>query len=78
MPMRAERMRAVLDTMRLHSIYPIARIVVVKDPLLLLSMRYGSAATGAGIRWARGRCKFNDAVSEFTTEPATFRACCET
>ncbi|MBA3557245.1 MAG: GTP-binding protein [Gemmatimonadaceae bacterium] len=34
MPMRAERMRAVLDTMRLHNIYPIARIVVVKDPLL--------------------------------------------
>ena len=34
MPMRAERMRAVLDTMRSHNIYPIARIVVVKDPLL--------------------------------------------
>ncbi len=34
MPMRAERMRAVLDTMRAHNIYPIARIVVVKDPLL--------------------------------------------
>ncbi|MBA3557244.1 MAG: hypothetical protein H0W30_01470 [Gemmatimonadaceae bacterium] len=27
-----------------------------RDPLLLLSMRYGSAATGAGIRWARSRC----------------------
>jgi len=49
-----------------------------RDPLLLLSMRSGSATTGAGIRWARSRCKFNDAVSEFTTEPATFRACCET
>jgi hypothetical protein len=34
MPMRAERVRAVLDTMRAHGIYPIARIVVVKDPLL--------------------------------------------
>ena len=33
-PMRAERLRAVLDTMRAHGIYPIARIVVVKDPLL--------------------------------------------
>jgi hypothetical protein len=33
-PMRLTRMRAVLDTMRAHGIYPIARIVVVKDPLL--------------------------------------------
>ena len=33
-PMRADRMRAVLDTMRAHKIYPIARIVVMKDPLL--------------------------------------------
>jgi hypothetical protein len=33
-PMRASRMRAVLDTMRAHGIYPIARIVVVKDPVL--------------------------------------------
>jgi hypothetical protein len=33
-PMRADRMRAILDTMRAHSIYPIARIVVVKDPIL--------------------------------------------
>ena len=33
-PMRRERLRAVLDTMRAHGIYPIARIVVVKDPLL--------------------------------------------
>ena len=32
--MRAERVRAILDTMRAHSIYPIARIVVVKDPIL--------------------------------------------
>ncbi|MGH7718694.1 MAG: putative glycoside hydrolase [Gemmatimonadaceae bacterium] len=34
MPMRASRLRAVLDTMRAHRIYPIARIVVVKDPIL--------------------------------------------
>jgi hypothetical protein len=34
MPMRPARMRAVLDSMRVHGIYPIARIVVVKDPLL--------------------------------------------
>ena len=34
MPMRASRVRAVLDTMRAHGIYPIARIVVAKDPLL--------------------------------------------
>jgi hypothetical protein len=33
-PMRPERLRAVLDTMRAHGIYPIARIVVAKDPLL--------------------------------------------
>ena len=33
-PMSAKRIRAVLDTMRAHGIYPIARIVVVKDPLL--------------------------------------------
>lgn len=33
-PMRHERVRAVLDTMRAHGIYPIARIVVAKDPLL--------------------------------------------
>jgi hypothetical protein len=34
MPMRASRVRAVLDTMRAHGIYPVARIVVAKDPLL--------------------------------------------
>jgi hypothetical protein len=33
-PMRADRMRAVLDTMRAYGIYPIARIVVAKDPVL--------------------------------------------
>ncbi|HKG91440.1 MAG TPA: putative glycoside hydrolase, partial [Gemmatimonadaceae bacterium] len=33
-PMSPARVRAVLDTMRAHRIYPIARIVVAKDPLL--------------------------------------------
>jgi len=34
MPVSHRRVRAVLDTMRLYGIYPIARIVVAKDPLL--------------------------------------------
>src|SRR5919202_3365389 len=33
-PMRRERVRAVLDSMRTYRIYPIARIVVAKDPIL--------------------------------------------
>ena len=33
-PMSLTRLRAVLDTMRRYGIYPIARIVVAKDPLL--------------------------------------------
>jgi hypothetical protein len=33
-PLTAARVRALLDTMRVHGIYPIARIVVAKDPLL--------------------------------------------
>ena len=33
-PMSYRRLRAMLDTMRAHGIYPIARIVVAKDPLL--------------------------------------------
>ena len=33
-PMSYRRVRAVLDSMRTHGIYPIARIVVAKDPLL--------------------------------------------
>jgi hypothetical protein len=33
-PVPAARVRAVLDTMRANGIYPIARIVVAKDPLL--------------------------------------------
>jgi hypothetical protein len=34
MPVSSRRMRAILDTMRANGIYPIARIVVAKDPLL--------------------------------------------
>ena len=34
MPMSPARLRAVIDSMRVHGIYPIARIVVAKDPLL--------------------------------------------
>jgi hypothetical protein len=34
MPMSHKRLRAILDTMRANDIYPIARIVVVKDPML--------------------------------------------
>jgi hypothetical protein len=34
MPMSAARVRAMLDTLRAHDIFAIARIVVVKDPLL--------------------------------------------
>jgi len=33
-PMAEGRLRAVLDSLRAHRIYPIARIVVAKDPLL--------------------------------------------
>jgi hypothetical protein len=33
-PMSYRRLRAVLDTMRAYGIYPVARIVVAKDPLL--------------------------------------------
>jgi len=33
-PMSHARLRAMLDSMRAHHIYPIARIVVAKDPLL--------------------------------------------
>jgi len=33
-PMSYKRIRAILDTMRQYRIYPIARIVVAKDPLL--------------------------------------------
>ncbi|MDB4907935.1 MAG: putative glycosyl hydrolase domain [Gemmatimonadetes bacterium] len=34
MPMSDRRLRAILDTMRSYGIFPIARIVVAKDPLL--------------------------------------------
>jgi hypothetical protein len=35
--MRPTRLRAILDTMAAHNIYPIARIVVAKDPLLAVA-----------------------------------------
>jgi hypothetical protein len=38
-PMSYRRLRAVLDTLRAHDIYPIARIVVAKDPLLASAKR---------------------------------------
>jgi hypothetical protein len=38
-PVPAARVRAVLDTMRANGIYPIARIVVAKDPLLASTVR---------------------------------------
>src|SRR5205807_8322791 len=38
-PMSYRRLRAVLDTMRANDIYPIARIVVAKDPLLASAKR---------------------------------------
>lgn len=38
-PMSYRRMRAVLDTMHAYGIYPIARIVVAKDPLLASAKR---------------------------------------
>jgi hypothetical protein len=38
-PMSYRRLRAVLDTMRAQNIYPIARIVVAKDPLLASAKR---------------------------------------
>lgn len=39
MPMSAARVRAMLDTLRAHNIFPIARIVVVKDPILANARR---------------------------------------
>ncbi|MEO6528145.1 MAG: putative glycoside hydrolase [Gemmatimonadaceae bacterium] len=38
-PMSSKKIRAVLDTMRAHAIFPIARIVVAKDPLLAETKR---------------------------------------
>jgi hypothetical protein len=38
-PMSPKRLRAVLDTMHAHGIFPIARIVVAKDPLLAEAKR---------------------------------------
>ena len=39
MPVSSARMRAILDTMRANGIFPIARIVVAKDPLLASAKR---------------------------------------
>jgi hypothetical protein len=39
MPVSASRMRAILDTMRANGIFPIARIVVAKDPVLASAKR---------------------------------------
>ncbi|MDB4892104.1 MAG: putative glycosyl hydrolase domain [Gemmatimonadetes bacterium] len=39
MPVPASRMRAILDTMRANGIFPIARIVVAKDPVLANAKR---------------------------------------
>jgi hypothetical protein len=51
-PMRAARMRAVLDTMRAHGIYPIARIVVAKDPILANAKReWAVQRRGSGKPW---------------------------
>jgi hypothetical protein len=38
-PMPLRRLRALMDTLRLHGVYPIARIVVAKDPLLAAARR---------------------------------------
>lgn len=38
-PVPVASVRAMLDTMRAHDIYPIARIVVAKDPLLASAMK---------------------------------------
>ena len=38
-PVAPARIRAVLDTMRAHGIFPIARVVVAKDPLLASARR---------------------------------------
>jgi hypothetical protein len=50
-PMRTDRMRAVLDSMRAHGIYPIARIVVVKDPVLARKRPDWSIKRGNGSPW---------------------------
>ena len=52
-PMRHERLRAMLDSMRAHHIYPIARIVVAKDPLL----------ANAKLEWAIGGRPIRHAVA---------------
>src|SRR3712207_3470381 len=51
-PISYKRMRAILDTMRAHNIYPIARIVVAKDPLLADRKReWAIKRKGSGEAW---------------------------
>jgi hypothetical protein len=50
-PMRTARIRALLDTMRVHGIYPIARIVVAKDPLLADKKRAWAVQRANGKPW---------------------------
>ena len=51
-PMSAKRLRAILDTMRVHRIFPIARIVVAKDPLLAQSkMEWAVKRKSDGSPW---------------------------
>jgi hypothetical protein len=51
-PISYARMRAILDTMRAHNIYPIARIVVAKDPLLADRKReWAIKRKGSGEAW---------------------------
>ena len=57
-PVAPARIRAVLDTMRAHGIFPIARIVVAKDPLLANARRnLAVQRAGDGAPWldAEGR-----------------------
>ena len=51
-PISYARVRAILDTMRAHNIYPIARIVVAKDPLLADKKReWAVKKKGDGTVW---------------------------
>ena len=51
-PVPMEKVRAVLDTMRANGIYPIARIVVAKDPLLASSVReWAVQRKSDGLAW---------------------------
>lgn len=51
-PISYARVRAILDTMRAHNVYPIARIVVAKDPLLAERKReWAVKKKGDGTVW---------------------------